>query len=232
MNSHIYLKKGVFLGKRLILEEDLHFTVFREIYQRYSEPKTMRRAFSLLEGAIRSFEKQGLDGASFSSIAKHCKVTRPLMKHYFTDYAEIRVMALKYIRILLQREVVDAISKPGNPAERLQRYIEAHFHWCTSDLSHARVWLAFLATSSRVDADRALNTVAVQAGTHRLIQFLSSGREQGIFKHQNDVLAARMLQTLMLGGLVAVISEEIEDHDEFIRAIVTRCLQWVQGGSI
>ena len=82
---------------------------------------------------------------------------------------------------------------PGNPAEMLQGYVQAHFDRVENSKVHARVWLTFLSACSKREADRALNTTAVSAGTNRLMLLLSSGRAAGIFSHTDDYGAARAL---------------------------------------
>src|SRR5262249_37486920 len=105
------------------LKDDLRYLVFSEIYLRFSEPKTLRRAFAILESAIDCFDKKGFGYVTLTMIARQAGVTRQSVNHYFKDLAEIRETAIKYIRLIGQNVVVNAIKEGVRSDLVLKHYI-------------------------------------------------------------------------------------------------------------
>jgi AcrR family transcriptional regulator len=215
------------LAKKALFRDDVRYLVFAEIYLRFSEPKTKRKAFALIEAAIDCFDKTGFEHVTLEMIAREAGVTRPLLRHYFSGLDEIRELSLKYIRVIGQKVVVEALAGATQPDEMLKRYLNAHFYWSSNFKTHIRVWLSFLSISSKRKRDRALNTIAIEAGTQRLIQLLGSGRAAGVFKHSDDFKAARLMQTLMLGWLVSMATEDLESREDFSKMVIEECLALV-----
>jgi AcrR family transcriptional regulator len=203
--------------------DDLRYLVFSEIYLRYSEPKSKRRAFSILEAAISCFDKKGFDNVTFRMVARESGMTPPSLRHYFADLEEVREMALKYIRVTGQKIVIGAVDGVKNPVEMFQRYFEAHETWSNNFKSHVRVWLNFLSTSARSKRDRAMNSASVETGNRRLANILAAGRESGYFFHRDDFWTARRLQTLVFGWLMTHATEELKDPEQYSREVLSAC---------
>ncbi len=195
--------------KLRISDLDLQRLVFSEVYQRYSEPKAQRQAFEIMEAAIRCLAKTGFDQITLAMIARDAEVTRPLLKYYFADLAEITNSSIKYIRLVFQKRVVDSIKTNSNASDCLVRYIDAHFQWVADNRRLATVWLAFLHRASGSKHSRALNTVAVEAGTDRIHAIIEQGINSKLFFCNNIESTARAVQTLVTGALIHVLTDEI-----------------------
>lgn len=208
----------------LKIQDHVRYLLFSEIYLRYNQPKAKRKAFTILEAAIHCFEKKGFENVTLKAIAREVGSTPPLLKHYFTGLDEIRELSLKYIRLVGQKIVVDAIGDANTPAEMLRRYLHGHVYWSQHFKAHIRVWLRFLSYCSVHTVDREMNTMAVSVGKKRIEELLAEGRNLGQFKHQNDQATAKLLQTLMLGWLMSLVTENIADADQFSEEVIHHCL--------
>jgi AcrR family transcriptional regulator len=212
------------VSQRAIIKDDVRYLLFSEIYLRYDEPKTKRKAYSLLEAAIQCFDKKGFEDTTMEMIAREAGVTRPLLRHYFKDTRDLRETALKYMRLILQRVAVEAMLKSERPDEMLHLYLEACFTWARTYKVHRRVWLGFLASCGRRTSDRELNTQAVNTGTDRIVQLLKAGKDAGLFQFEDEHIAARLIQITILGALVTTTSENIDETEPLERAVIRQCL--------
>ena len=198
--------------------------IFNEVYQRYSEPKTRRKAFLIIENAIQCFDKKGFEHVTFTMIARESGLTAPSLRHYFANIEEIRRTAMKYIHLAAQKIVLDAMAKAQNPKELLKLYLYGHYLWVTQLKTYFRVWLNFLSYSSTRKHERQLNTLATENGTKRIIELLSIGRSEGHFKHDDDYIGARYIQTFILGWLTACVSQDIENIEAYSEAMMKNCM--------
>lgn len=204
-------------------KDDLSHLIFEEIYQRYSEPKTRRKAFAILESAISCYDRRGFDSVTFKMIARECGLTAPSLRHYFADLDEIRETAMKYIHMIAQKIVVDGMADAKDPLERFRKYLESHELWAKHFKRHLCVWVSFISFSSRKKKERALNTEAVLNGAKRISELLARGRKSGVFTHKNDFMAARLIQTLILGWLTTLVTEDLAKPEVYTESVIEEC---------
>tara|TARA_B110001454_G_scaffold124375_1_gene116062 strand:+ start:40984 stop:41637 length:654 start_codon:yes stop_codon:yes gene_type:complete len=214
--------------KEILTKDDLTHLIFEEIYRRYSEPKTRRKAFAILESAISCYDKRGFDSVTLKMIARESGLTAPSLKHYFSDLDEIRELAVKYVHMIAQKIVVDAMVDAKDPKDRLAKYLNGHYIWAKQFKRHVCVWISFISFSSRKKKDRALNTEAVLNGAKRISEMLSRGRRSGVFKHKDDFIAARVIQTLILGWLTTIVTEDITNIDSYTEGVFKECFRTVE----
>lgn len=215
---------------KTLLRDDLSHLIFDEIYQRYSEPKTRRKAFAILESAISCYDKRGFDSVTFKMIARESGLTAPSLRHYFSDLNEIRELAVKYIHSIAQKIVVDAMTTASDPRDRFKKYLEAHSIWAKHFKRHLCVWVSFISFSSRKKKERALNTQAVLNGAKRISEMLSRGRRSGAFHHKDDFQTARLIQTIILGWLTTLVTEDLEKPDDYTESVIKECFLVVTRG--
>lgn len=215
------------MKRKFVVSDDLSYLVFSEIYLRYNEPKTRRKAFSILESAIDCYHKKGFESVTYKMIARESGLTPSTLRHYFSDLKEIQEMTVKYIHMTAQKIVVEGMSTAKSADEMLKKYLEGHALWSTHFHKHTCVWLHFVSYSSRRKKERAMNTEAVSNGTFRISEMLSRGRKSGVFNHKNDIHAARIIQTLILGWLGALVTEDIENQKLFTQIVIEQCLNVV-----
>jgi AcrR family transcriptional regulator len=188
--------------------------------------RAQRRMVEILEGAIRNYATIGVEKTTYDSIAKACKISRPLVQHYFKDKDAIYEMSMKYIRANFQKLAVDAIKKSSDPATQLEQYVSALFAWAKKYPLHAKVWnlvYYYAAVDSHL---KRINTDLVMMGHDRITALLTAGVESGVFADGEIRARAKMIQMLYTGALVSVSSEDLYiDVEEFRKLLVRSCLQ-------
>lgn len=194
---------------------DIKHIVFKEIYTRMEDPKGQRKAFLLLEAAISCYARRGLDGVTAEMVAREAGVTRTLLNHYFEGMDELRLICLKYIRVLFQKIAITAIDQRRKPSDQIEAYVESCFHWCETFRPHALVWLAFLQQCGLNKASRELNTLATSVGQDRISALLEFGVAKGSFTIENVDRTAKLLQSIITGAIVVLLSENLEDKSAF-----------------
>ena len=122
-----------------------------------------------------------------------------------------------------QKIIVDAIKELDNPLDILKKYLDAHSFWATHFKKHLCVWVSFISYSSRKKKERALNTEAVLNGAYRISEILSRGRRKGVFTHENDFQTARLIQTIILGWLTTLVTEDVENPDVYTKNVINTC---------
>lgn len=207
-----------------LLKNEIEYLIFNEIYQRFQEPKAKRKALSLIEAAITCIAKKGFESVTLEMVAREAAVTRPLIKHYFSDLEELKLFSIKYIRLLFQKLVVTEMGKVSEPDKMISVYIESCFVWIKNHRIHAMVWLAFLHRCAQSPKMRAVNTEAVRTGDERIKGLLALGKTSGFFKFDDLERTAKMIQVLITGAMMSSVSEDFEEPKNFILQVRTQCL--------
>lgn len=208
-----------------VIPKELNYLVFADIYQRIESPKASRKAYMLLESAISCYARKGWERTTLDMIAREAGLTRPAIKHFFKDAKELRLFAVKYVRLLFQKRAIAAMTLQKSPIDMLDSYVRSCFLWCAESRTHALVWLSFLQACAHSKSDREVNTEAVNTGTDRLFLLLRQGKEAGFFEIEDPLRAARLVQLIILGGLMTVASENLSADVEELA--VAHCHQIV-----
>ncbi len=191
---------------------DIKHVVFQEIYTRMEDPKGQRKALLLLEAAIGCFARKGLDGVTAEMVAREAGVSRTLLHHYFENMDELRMACLKYIRVLFQKSAITALDERKDCRTQLQDYVESCFRWVETFRPHALVWQAFLQHCGTRKASREMNTLATSTGQDRISALLEKGVAVGEFQIQDVELTAKIIQTIVTGSLIVLVSENLENE--------------------
>lgn len=207
-----------------LVRDELKYLIFSEIYLHLDEPKARRKAYTLLEASLKCFAKKGFDEVTLEMIAREAGVTRPLITHYFENAEELKMVAIKYVRLLFQKFVLEAMEKANEPDRKLSAYVSACFTWVENHRTHAAVWLAFMQRCTRQSKLRKLNTEAVRTGEKRIAALLGAGTQQEFFKCSDPETAARAIQVVITGGILSLITEDFDDPKQFPKFIERRCL--------
>jgi len=199
-----------------IYEFDLRRLIFSEIDQRYSDPKAQRKAWSIMEAAVKCMAMNGYSGVTLELIARQAGVTRPLIRRYFKNLDELLETTIRFIRLLFQKLAIEAMTKSNRPDEMIGYYIESCFTWVEDFRTHALTWLSFLLECSRSKNSRALNTTAVKTGEERILALVEKGREVHIFHCEDTEGAAKSVQTLITGAMITFASENLDDKKKYV----------------
>lgn len=208
-----------------IVRDDLKYLLFSEIYVKFGEPGARRRALGIVEAAIQCLARRGFGRVTVAMVAREAGVSRALVAYYFRSVEDVQDCAVKYIRLIYQRTVVDALGAKNSPREMLLAHVRACLEWTLHMRSHAIVWISYLHLCGRDSRRRKLNTLAVAVGTERLEALVRLGVEHGSFGPQDTKMAARSIQILITGAVISMCSETIDDSKGFINHIQSACLQ-------
>ena len=210
--------------RQKFLKDDLNYLIFAEIYQRIESPRGNRKAFQILEAALKCLAKKGFEALTLEMVAREAGISRPMVNRYFKNLDELRELSIKYVRLLFQKMAVDAVAKETRHDKMLKQYVSACFQWLAVSKTHALVWFAFLHQCMRRPKDRALNTEAVRVGEERIQSLLMAGKAAGVFRHDDSERVAKQLQIVITGALLSVMSENYEDLKSLAALIESQCL--------
>lgn len=187
--------------------------------------RAQRRMIQIIEGAIKNYISLGVENTTYESIAKTCKISRPLIQHYFKDKDEVFEMAVKFIRVNYQQYTIQAFRGKNTPMEKLEAYVDSAIDWVKAFPAHQRVWNLFYyycGVSSRM---RDLNSSLVSIGHDRITALLQEGATEGIFATDNLTGRAKQIQVLITGSIVTATTETLyTDLDEFRVQMVDACI--------
>jgi len=189
--------------------------------------KSYATAFLILEKTIGLFDRKGIDFSNLNEIGTHIGVPAATLKYYFVDIASLKITTFQYIRVCFQKLAIQEMQKCDRADDKLKKYVESCFTWLSRKKQHRRVWFRFIAACGFDPSFRDLNTKAVQAGTVRVSELLILGQNQGVFNFKNARLAARQIQSAILGALFSLHSENELSLEKYIESMIDLCLQAV-----
>jgi AcrR family transcriptional regulator len=190
-------------------KEALKFAAYGYLFPEIEKPRNQRRSLQILEGAISVYARHGAENATDQLVAAAAGVSRPLIFRYFKDREELFKTATKYVRVNFQHFAIGQIQKEKNIDGMLRAYVHSTFSWVEEYPEHAKVLLFFLYTCSQQKAENKVNTEFVDAGHRRITALVQIAVEQGVSRCENAAAAAKMIQTLITGGMVSWVSESL-----------------------
>lgn len=184
------------------------YAVYPQLFEAVPS-RAQRRVVQILEGAVRTYLSLGIENTTFGAIAQTCKVSRPLVQHYFSDKESLFEMVAKYIRVVFQQLSVEAIRGEDSPRRQLECWIGALFDWLDEYPHHARVWSLVYFYAASNPRLREMHTELAQIGHQRLTSILEAGVNKGDFPGGDLPRRAKMIQTLHTGGFITLIAEDL-----------------------
>jgi TetR/AcrR family transcriptional repressor of bet genes len=177
--------------------------------------KSQLRKIQIMEAAIEISAAEGLDGTTYDRIASYCGTSRQLVQHYFPKREEMFLLAIQYLRSNARKVVYEQIDKlvpPDSPdlVARLAAYVSGTFHWFSRYPSHTKVWPIFYSYAASKKKYREINTdlsVRMEAQIHGMI---AEGKKRGQFRCKDAKAAARTVQMLVTGALLAMLTEDVD----------------------
>lgn len=208
---------------KLGLNEELFGELFE--LRASTRQKTMMK---IVEAAIQNYASLGVEETTYDSIAKTCRVSRPLVHKYFPSKKDIFLLAIKYIRLSFQRMAIAALDTQVTPQGKLVAYVESTFEWIETRKEHVKVWGLFQYQSMINREMMAINTEMARVGHTRITRLLEYGNQVGVFKSASPFQDAKQIQTLITGALMIVITESSEPMNaDLKRATIESCFRIV-----
>jgi AcrR family transcriptional regulator len=204
------------------MEKSIYQTTANELFDRELS-RTEKRKLQVVNAALELFAKRGFDSVSFEDIALKCKVSRPLISHYFKDKTDLFNLVTRYVRILFQKAVVSEMQKENKPESIFKAYIRATLRWNRSEPLHFRIWMLFYSMCSHDSKMRKEHSDLVDLGTDRIIEILKNIPSKQKTSDEELRVQARLLQIIMTGSLITEASEErTSENPALIQELVFR----------
>lgn len=107
---------------------------------------------AILSAALKSFARDGYDGASMPKIAKMAQVAPPLIHYYFGSKENLWRETVDYSLGELRREssAIHKATRSLAPLDRLRALLQAHTHFAAHWPDH----FAMIVAEARADSDR------------------------------------------------------------------------------
>lgn len=170
--------------------------------------KQEKRKLQIVEAATDLFAKKGFDEVSFETIAARCKVSRPLISHYFKDKLDLFIVVARYIRIRFQKLVLTEMSSKSDAVSIYKAYVTASLRWHEDEPLQSRVWMLYYfmcGVNPKVKED---HTQLVNVGSLRIVGLLKSLSAENLSLEENALYdKAKLIQMLITGSLIREATE-------------------------
>lgn len=174
----------------------------------FEESKSQKQRVKIVEAAIKSFALNGIEKTTYTSLAKDCGISRPLIHHYFPTLDSLFLLAARYVRQTLLECALEGLTRnSANEKKQLDGYIEGCFNWLKLFPLQAKFWMLYYYQAALDDDAHAENSQLVEAGHQRIRSIIESGKKKGLFSFSNSHETAKMIQVLITGGFVSLVTE-------------------------
>lgn len=172
--------------------------------------KSQEQQLKIIEAAIRSFAKNGIEATTYTSLAKDCEISRPLIHHYFPTLEDLFLLTAKYVRqTLLNLAVAEMAKTPAtDPRAQLEGYLKGCFRWVREFPDQFSFWLLYFYQASLKGQARDENSQLVKAGHERIEALLSQGNAHKVWVVEHPRETAKTIQIFITGALVSVMTED------------------------
>lgn len=213
---------------RNFLRDDFQYLIFSEIYQSLGTRKQSRVAFQILEATIDCIAKKGSSNLTMKAVERSSGVTSSKICYYFKNLETLKVISVKYIRILYQTYVIESLESVENLEQAFEVYFESCLTWPRYFPKHSSVWIAFLHSASLNDSSRAINSEAVSVGLKRLEALVAKFRDD-IKDTKKVAKGVYLVHTLITGLLLSEATEEFSGEEKearrgFVKSLSFRVL--------
>jgi AcrR family transcriptional regulator len=171
--------------------------------------KSQKQQLRLIEAAIESFAQKGIEGTTYSHLAKVCGISRPLVHHYFPTLEDLFLLTAKYVRITLLNSALDEMRRSKADAfSQINGYVRGCIRWVEEFPDQCSFWLLYFYQASLKGTARGENTKLVQAGHKRIEQLIEQGMSENLWHVQRPLETAKMIQMQITGVLVSCMTED------------------------
>lgn len=167
-----------------------------------AEPRWRRlpeeRPKQILDAALAVFAERGLAAARLEDIAKRAGVSKGTIYLYFANKEDLFRGVVRDTVIAFIERGEASFAADRDPILALDTWMEGHWRWIRSEVFPA---MQRLVNSELRDFPDLYEFYAVEVvgRAHRLIcEILERGMETGVFRRMEPLVAARMLNALMV----------------------------------
>lgn len=172
--------------------------------------KAQIQQYKIIEAAISSYGKHGISGTTFSSLAKDCKISRPLIHHYYHSVEDLFLATSRFVRQTLLNLAVEGMAhgiRQEDPGLMLDGYVNGCLKWIKLFPDQARFWLLYYYQTGQGGAAKDENSQMVKAGHDRICQIIELGNKANRWQVSDIQETAKQIQLLITGLLMSVVTE-------------------------
>ncbi len=169
------------------------------------------RPSEILQAALEVFAEQGLARARVEDIAKRAGVSKGTVYLYFTGKEDLFREALRD-RVARTLEGLSAAASQGDPAERLERFIDAYWLQLRRP-SFGAMYVLLLAELPQFPE---LSRFYAEEVSGKVVQLsaaiIREGSESGQFREIDPLVASRMMVSLLVQHAIWTSRPELFPH--------------------
>lgn len=106
------------------------------------------RRQQLMDATIRTIHRHGLHETTVQRIAAEAGVSTGIVHHYFRGKDDLLTTTMRWLLVLLRRDLVARLEELHDPKERLRAVMDANFDHSQFQPAVVSAWLAFFAQSA------------------------------------------------------------------------------------
>lgn len=173
----------------------------------------------IVQAAIKCLGTAGLHQTTFQMIADRCKISQPLVMHYFRSRDDIFIKVWSYV----YQEAVDRtqshLSQQNTPQEKLIEYIQVSWTQFHSDAALTKIYMQLHSLSSFDEKLKSINTQVKRTAINRIANIIIEGQNQNQFNRTiNPFHRAKLIHISLSGFILSSISENNEfDYQILLR---------------
>jgi AcrR family transcriptional regulator len=188
--------------------------------------KSSRTRLRILEAAIHCIASRGFEAATFDAIAKKARASRPLVQVYFPEKEGLFLLAVRLVRARYQNYVIEKMANETDPLKTMRTYLRAQFEWTRLNPLPQKLWTLFLARATQNAEYRKIHTDIVDIGHDRITALIEAGVASGTFKVQSPRETAKLIQTLLTGAHVVLVTEDPSPRTRNLETwVIEECLR-------
>ena len=166
---------------------------------------------ALLDEALRTIDRHGVDELTLRSIGDHLGVSRTAMYRHFADKPALLAAVGREGFRLLRETLTDAWERHGRGRAGFEAMGAAYVQFAVAHPSHYRVMFGgFIESCAKDDEFVKEATAAFQV----LVNSLVEQQQAGLVRRDDALLQARMIWALVHGMSMLVIDGQLRGADE------------------
>lgn len=181
------------------------------------------REYAILNTALTLMLKKGFEAFTFQDLAKKCKVSRPLVHHYFPNKQRLAERLLDMCTVHLVDHIEQRLlAVAQNPRKHLEVYCRANLELCKDKPAVVMGFCYFFYLCNFQPKVRQRNTDLSALGRERIRLFLT---QLGVTREIPEKAIA--IQIFLTGAMIRLATESFDDNEQEIvsEATVQECLR-------
>ncbi len=164
------------------------------------------RKGEIIQAAIESIGKDGIENLSYESIGAKLNINRAHVAYYFKKKDEIVESAIKYITFVANELTVQEILKAKDDVSRIEGVVIAAFKWIEQNPNQGSTMLAFYHLCGHNKTFKKLHTQIRIAGAERLSSLLAKIAKGA--SEEDIQLSGETIQAIITNNILEYLTAE------------------------